>query len=261
MVVYREHPVPPALRWALACGWTLRAGPRGVLGWPVLPDAHMDIVATAGGVQLAGPATVVQLSRLGPGEAVAGVRLRPGTATALLGVPASAVRDEHVDLAALWPALARRHGWDADAIAASGPGGRLRALYALLATRLPDAAPPDDLVRHAVARIRHGAPSVTSLAAETGLTTRQLLRRFDAAVGYGPKRLQRIVRLQRGLELHRREPAVPLAALAAQAGYADQAHLTRDWHALTGATPARLLATRVVDVAPAPAEPGRRVER
>jgi AraC-like DNA-binding protein len=248
VVVYREHPVPAALSWAAACGWTLEAGPLGVAGWPVLPDAHMDVVAGVDGrVLLAGPATTVQLSDMPPGAAVAGVRLRPGSAAALLGVPAHAVRDCSPALADVWPGW--RGGDDEALVACATPVARLDALYALLARRLPAAAAPDLLVRRAVGLVRAGNPTVAQLADVTGLTSRQLLRRFDAAVGYGPKRLQRVVRLQRGLAEHRRAPDTPLAALAAGAGYADQAHLTREWRTLTGRTPAALLAERRVVVA------------
>lgn len=248
MIRYREHPVPAALHGAVACGWTLEAGPQGVADWPVLPDTHMDLVADpAGRVLLAGPATVAQPADLPAGAVVVGLRLRPGAAQALLGVPANAVRDQSPDLADLWPG---RLPWEAGVVAeATGPRGRLRALCTLLAVRLAEAAPPDLLVRHAVALVRTGTPTVAGLADATGLTSRQLLRRFDAAVGYGPKRLQRIVRLQRVLALHGAAPGTPLAQLAVAAGYADQAHLTRDWRALTGAAPGALLAARRVDVA------------
>jgi AraC-like DNA-binding protein len=73
-----------------------------------------------------------------------------------------------------------------------------------------------------------------------GFSERQLQRRFLTAVGYGPKVLQRVLRLRRfltaagfGLE--------GLAGAALGAGYADQAHLTRECRALTGLTPRQLV--------------------
>ncbi|MCW3015802.1 MAG: Helix-turn-helix, AraC domain protein [Solirubrobacterales bacterium] len=245
MVTYREHPVPAALRWAVACGWTLEVGPAPVSGWRVLPDTHMDIVAVSGqAVRLAGPATTVQLIDLPAGGGVAGLRLAPGTAPALLGVPADAVRDASPDLADVWRPARR---WDQDHLRGlTDTRSRLHVLYRLLALELHDAATPDRLVRRAVHALSAGRLPVARLAHDTGLTQRQLLRRFDAAVGYGPKRLQRIARLQRGLAAHQREPGLGLAELAAGIGYADQAHLTRDWVALTGVTPRVLLHERRV---------------
>jgi AraC-like DNA-binding protein len=54
--------------------------------------------------------------------------------------------------------------------------------------------------------------------------------------------LRRILRFQRFLTAARTSrPGRQLAALAADAGYADQAHLTRESRELSGSTPAALL--------------------
>src|SRR2546423_1333252 len=94
----------------------------------------------------------------------------------------------------------------------------------------------------AVARLRATeAPSpVAALAADLGASERQLNRRCLAALGYGPKTLHRILRLRRFLALARASAAT-LAAVAADAGYADQAHLARDCQSLAGLPPSRLL--------------------
>jgi AraC-like DNA-binding protein len=84
------------------------------------------------------------------------------------------------------------------------------------------------------------ATPVPALAAAVGLGERQLRRRFDAAVGYGPKMLARVARFRRALALVR--AGEPPAAAAYEAGYADQAHMTREMRALAGRTPAALRA-------------------
>ena len=92
---------------------------------------------------------------------------------------------------------------------------------------------------------------MAELGRRSGLSERQLRRRFVDAVGYGPKTLARVLRFQRFLALaaHGRD----LGASALDAGYADQAHLTRECRRLSGRTPAELVASG----APAPA--GERV--
>ena len=87
------------------------------------------------------------------------------------------------------------------------------------------------------------SPSTTA-SAIADLSSRQLQRRFQSAVGYGPKAFQRIVRLQRLLDLSAREAArnSGLAALSDAAGYADQAHMSREVRDLTGRLPSSLLA-------------------
>ncbi|WP_461029927.1 helix-turn-helix domain-containing protein, partial [Streptomyces sparsus] len=61
---------------------------------------------------------------------------------------------------------------------------------------------------------------------------RQLHRRAVRAFGYGPKTLARVLRLERALTLAR--AGLPFARVAADAGYADQAHLAREVKALAG---------------------------
>lgn len=70
----------------------------------------------------------------------------------------------------------------------------------------------------------------------------RLRRRFVQAIGYGPTTYLRVSRFQRAVSLAMRAPG--LAALAAAAGYADQAHLSRDVRALTGLTPRAYFAGR-----------------
>ncbi len=57
--------------------------------------------------------------------------------------------------------------------------------------------------------------------------------------GYGPRHLGRVMRFGRALEAIR--AGTPLAQVAAECRYADQAHLTREVRALAGTTPTALL--------------------
>jgi AraC-like DNA-binding protein len=88
---------------------------------------------------------------------------------------------------------------------------------------------------------------VAALGDALGISERQLRRRFADAVGYGPKTLARVLRFQRFLALAAGDDPAgsargDLAGLAYAAGYADQAHLTRECRQLSGRTPAALLA-------------------
>ncbi|MGA4996344.1 DUF6597 domain-containing transcriptional factor [Nonomuraea bangladeshensis] len=83
-----------------------------------------------------------------------------------------------------------------------------------------------------IARALRLGRSVSEVARDLGLSERQLHRRSLTAFGYAPKILQRIVRFQRALRLAR--AGVPLATVAAEAGYADQAHLSHEVKRLSG---------------------------
>jgi methylphosphotriester-DNA--protein-cysteine methyltransferase len=78
---------------------------------------------------------------------------------------------------------------------------------------------------------------VAGVAADLGVSERQLHRRTLAAVGYGPKMLARVARLRRLVALEDES----LAARAFAAGYASQAHMSDDVRRLTGLTPVEFL--------------------
>lgn len=74
----------------------------------------------------------------------------------------------------------------------------------------------------------------------TNLSERSVRRETKRVFGFGPKMLERIVRLQHFLNFAQKRRGDGLASLAAAAGYADQAHLSRDARGLTGMTPKTL---------------------
>ena len=83
---------------------------------------------------------------------------------------------------------------------------------------------------------------VSGLAEAVGLSERQLRRRFESAVGYGPKRFARILRFQRLLDLLRSQgDRTRWAELAIEASYADQPHMINECRALAGMSPVALL--------------------
>ena len=86
--------------------------------------------------------------------------------------------------------------------------------------------------------------TVAALAAAHGSSTRHLQRVCFAATGLTPKQLGRVVRFQRALACLTSGAAPPLAALAVDLGYFDQAHLTGEVRALLGTTPGALLRAR-----------------
>lgn len=198
-------------------------------GQVVLPDGCMDLLWADGRLLVAGPDTGPHPAGEVPGGAFAGIRLAPGTAPALIGVPAHALRDRRVELADLWPArTVRRASGLVEAY-----GDARAGLEALARTRAAEAGAPDPLAAEVVARLRAGE-AVAAIARAAGIGERQLHRRSLDAFGYGPRTLGRILRLRRALALAR--AGRPFAEVACLAGYADQAHLSREVRTLAGTT-------------------------
>jgi AraC-like DNA-binding protein len=236
---YREHPPLPALAKHVLCVWSQVIG-AGATTYRhrVLPDGCADLVwlGEAPAV-VAGPARGPVIVPLAPRTIVVGVRLRPGAASAVLGPPADALCDRDTPLADIW-----EHEPVPGSVAELGSiEARLAAAQAALAARLVDAGPPDRSMLAGTRWLaRRPAGRIEDLARFLEIGPRRLHRRFVAAVGYAPKTFQRVLRLQRTLALAARRRQ-SLAALAADAGYADQAHMSREVQALTGRSPRILL--------------------
>jgi AraC-like DNA-binding protein len=243
--MYRELAPAPEIAAHVATVWT-RGPEPAAREHRIVPDACADIVWITGRrLVVAGPATGPVLSTIPQGGSAVGVRFRVGAAGSALGVAARELLDEHLPLDAVWGEVGRELAERlADARTAAGA---VRLLTAAVARRLPPPGAIDPLVRAAALGAREPRRPVEDLPNEVGIGARQLRRRFHDAVGYGPKTLQRVLRFQRFLALARRPvpsgEAPDLARLAFEAGYADQAHLTRECTRLAGLPPAALLAT------------------
>ena len=222
---YREYPPPPRLAGSIACLWTRHTTAPGA--HLVVPDGCIDLIATPRGLVVAGPDTGPVPTAVHSGETLFGLRFRPGAAAPVLGWPAHELRDRRTPVEELW-------GREAPAIA---------SLHELIeAVDRRNAPPPDPIVRAAVHALARGR-RIGDLPEELHLSERQLRRRFHASVGYGPKVLARVLRLQRMLALAP-SAAGNLARLAAEAGYADHAHMASETVALTGLAPRALLDDR-----------------
>ena len=234
----RRAPSRPAPRRRGLAVWAGSAG-DGTIADPVVPDGSMDLMWDGTRLFVAGPDTTWWVPAGPPTGSVVGIRLRPGRGAAVLGLPATALLDERPDLAALWGPVAR---WEDRLAEATSVAQAAAVLEQLLEDRLRRTSEFDRTVDAAVATMgdRAGPGLVGDLSDELGVGERQLLRRFRAAVGYGPLRLHRVLRFQRFLELLAADPECDLAAAAARTGYADQSHLTREAVRLAGRPPGQL---------------------
>jgi AraC-like DNA-binding protein len=204
-----------------------------------VPNGSIDVAVEIGSApRVMGPQTKAVVETLAPGSTVVGLRFRPGAAPAVLGLPAS----ELVDRAVGWDELRRSPGGGiGEAIAAAGSPERAavlleRALFDLL----PEAGDPDPVVARAAEELLPWhTTGVGALQAALFVSERQLRRRILAGIGFAPKVLQRVLRFQGFLALAHQ--GADLATLAAEVGYADQSHLTRESMRLAGTTPRLLL--------------------
>jgi AraC-like DNA-binding protein len=242
MTEYRELAPSRDLYSLVACRWVREVpGEETRESSLILPDGCVDLIWRNNELILAGADRTAWRSPIARGERMLGLRLRPGVAGAVLGMPASEVLDVHTrleDLLGRWAIeLGERLG------EASGDDEAFALIEKSVGSRIADGG-PDPLVLAATRRLGFPGSRVDELAESLGISERQLRRRFHDAVGYGPKTLDRVLRFRRLVE---QAGAVAtgesdLARVAADLGYADQAHMTRDCLALSGLPPSRLAA-------------------
>lgn len=177
-------------------------------GWAFGVLLHPGVARGWAGTSVRSLPTAVPLSRLRPGgvDGVDGI-----------GEPTEAVR------------VAMHAGDDDAAIAA----------FESWLDLLPEPDADAQLVDRIVAAVEDDRDllRVEQLADRFGLGVRHLQRLVAGHLGFGPKWLIQRYRLQEAAAALRSAEPPPLALLAAELGYADQAHFSREFKAVVGTTP------------------------
>jgi AraC-like DNA-binding protein len=241
MVGYRFAGLPPGVHLGLPSRYLTLVlafdAPTRMVRLPDPAAAPLDLFALAGGLA----SSPVCIAHDG---AMAGLQidLTPAGARALLGLPAAELTHIVVDLAAvLGPQAAELN--ERLALLSRWPE-RFAAVEAFLLARTRRALPPvPEPVQAAWSLIvaSRGARRIGDVADAVGYSRRRLDVLFGREYGLAPKQLARIARFEHAVSRLKRDPGASLAAVAARCGYADQAHMTRDWRAFAGCPPSRWL--------------------
>jgi AraC-like DNA-binding protein len=197
--------------------------------------AHPDFTERQPVVLLAGQMLGPLLIRPTGAVDLVGVRFHPWGARRLGDVSAQ----DLVDRILPDDALSGIGGLREALAAASNLEHRLRVLEEQLGRRLRGAA---DSPPRPVRALTSGFGSVALVARQAGISMRHLERLSRDWVGLPPGQLVRLLRFQRAVRGLSLGPALPLARLALETGYADQAHLTREFRRYSGMTPSHFRA-------------------
>ena len=171
-----------------------------------------------------------------------GVRFRPGGLSAFLTLDAAELTDTQADLTNFWGQLAEQV-WHrlGEAIVTD----RIWLLREVLGARANGRIQIDPFVHHCVTRIEsvRGGFRIGDLEKSTGLSTRQIERKFARDLGISPKIFARVIRFRRVVAAVANRASPHWATLAVDFGFADQPHLAREFKAFSGLTPADYLDT------------------
>ena len=203
----------------------------------VLPYPNANLVFDHGQTAIFGVVRGVFDRKLEGAGHVLGARFRVGGLRPFLDEPMSALTDGTRPARPLLQ-CDERHA-EALVLDAGSDEAMVSAAESLLSGALPAPDPAVEQLQRVVAHAAsaQGPASVEALAQYAGVGVRALQRLFQEYVGVSPKWMLRRYRLQEAAwRLARGEP-VGLAQLAADLGYFDQAHLTRDFTKLVGVSP------------------------
>lgn len=162
--------------------------------------------------------------------------LTPAGSRALLGCPAGELGDRAEEGAEVLGALADRIR---EQLHETSDAARQLRCVARALGGASRTAPMDERLSRAWGHLEtaHGLVSVADLADDSGWSTRHFTQRFTKEFGQGPKAMARIMRFERSRAMVRH--GIPAVDVATRCGYADQAHLVREWRRLAGTTPGR----------------------
>lgn len=237
IVHYRDRPPPEAAHVGLpsASGTVIVALDEPLdAGWLATPDRHERTWMSASGLHV-GPALI----RTHGYQHGVQIQLTPRGARAFFDVPIGALSAQIVSMDDLESGFCAA---DYDRVASAGSDrAKVAALEGILLSRVArfDGAEMDADLTHAWELFveSRGTLPVGVVADRVGWSRRHLVSRFGAEFGVTPKQAARLLRFQHAGSLldqgHR------LADTAARAGFADQAHLTREWTAMAGQPPTR----------------------
>jgi len=252
VIRYREIRPAPHLQPFLYSFWILEHDAEDAAPQRIVPDGHCELIlnwsepfeAFQNGQWrrqprcfLAGQIDGPLLLRPSRPARMLGIGFHPHGAAKLLALPMHELSGRFTPVEDLSQALARNlHR----ALEMPDP---VAAVEAALLSAANTARRGDLLIEEAVRRIARtkGATDLAAMARDLGLSTRQLERRFHAAVGLPPKLFCRIERFNNVFRTLGQGSGA-WADTAIDCGYYDQAHLIRDCKSLSGTTPAVLLA-------------------
>jgi AraC-like DNA-binding protein len=205
----------------------------------ILPHPNVNLAFEESGSAVFGVDRKLFVRRIsGRGKAL-GVRFRPGGFRPFWNAPVSRLTDRTVPAVEVLgaPAVAANEA----IMRAAGNAAMVAHAEEFLASVLPDRDPVAESVADLVSLVTSD-PSlkrVDQLAEVSGLSVRRLQRLFAEYVGVGPKWVMRRARLHEAAQRADSGDVADWAELAAELGYSDQAHLTREFTALIGVPPSR----------------------
>ena len=243
---YEEQAPSPAFAELISRFWSFEATGQDPLqvDHVVMPDGACNLTLIDPGPSgrlyavLAVPSAVALRVPIYRGVRYRGVRLQPGALRAFLGVDVAATNGKDLAVESLLPdcyvALCKNFSELPQSLAEFSAG-----IERVFADRVDRTHMLDSAVQRVVALLikSEGDVPLSTLLESSGLSERQLRRRFVAEVGVTPKLFSRLRRVRRACADLLQNKRLGVAAISSEHGFADQAHFSHELRAIFGLSP------------------------
>lgn len=243
---YQEFDPPADLQSWIANLWRFEVEPGDAVPFEhvIVPDGTLSISFgefTSGSpspIVFAGPSKVAHRLTIFQSTSYIGARIHPAATGPLLGIDPSRLRGRMGLLAMVAPAAATSLSASLATKTKDQPAS-MCDLEEGIRTLTRTAQSPDPIVVRAVDDIlvSHGTLPVSRITARSGISARQMRRKFSSHVGLSPKEFARIRRIRKACIIMIEDEARALAGISHEGGYADQPHLSREFRSIFGSTP------------------------
>lgn len=245
-------PAPSHLGSVLSGIWALESAAEKPLSAQILPDGTPYIVFQRSGTRLvssdndgqqwstcsvSGPRSRKFEVELAPAGKIFVVQLSSSGGLPVLGLPMSQLVDRCEELENVIESRSDAGILPDQMMNQSDDASCINLLESWVGKRM--AASRGNRVGELVTAIRGelGRTSISKLAKQANLSERHLNRLMQQEVGLSPKQFARIIRFDHAVQLGRMRPRISLPQIAQLAGYADQAHMTREFVQIGGIRP------------------------
>jgi len=252
---YQEYPPHPLLADAVCCFWTSERDLQQSHGWlDVLPDTYVEIIFNSGADQIHDGQTTINMPACYAvglldkpfrllGQSVlktVAVRFFAWGFYPLVGIDLQ--RDQIIQpLDGEWQQLALgiHHALEHD-----GEQAAVNILQAHLLKQAYHLQGLSNAIQNPSQALyeQQGRAKINMLAGDAFISRRQFERQVKARIGITPKALSRKLRFQQVRDQLSHQPQSDLSTLALDFGYADQAHLNREFKTFSNRTPGQYIA-------------------
>jgi AraC-like DNA-binding protein len=256
-MVYQEYPIAEPLKPYVKVIWSMESDTTSAHPMRILPDSCVELVihfrqpyktTYSDSITEVQPQSFVvaqmkNFIEIAPAGKIGMVcvRLTAHGAYHFFGLPMREISNRFTDLDFVWKGIAREIE---DKIAnAKDTGRRIQIIQHYLLNQLCKNGKHDATIDHCLDLIysSRGQIRIEDLALHTGLSNRQLVRKFNDSIGLSPKEFARIIKFICSLRYLKQTNNMYLSQAAYDCGYYDQAHFIHDFKEYSGLTPTEFL--------------------